>query len=261
MEKVCLANVLDGTFKCNDTQQGTDEYFNRYTFATFAHLCDDSPLVLTLNDEDFALLKRDVTVGLNVKPENVQKLSIYEAIRQYSDSHQTNGFFVKVADASPKDTRGIESQKHAMTPLRSPEDLWTALTNSKRVRTFVTYHQGRCDMVLRPWNNTITRDNEYRVFVFNQRARAISQQHLYTQVNQLFTADQLTKAVDDWLMFNILPEKDAVLDVYFDNNCAMHLIECNPAWFGSGAALFTWDELKRIAESDDMTVKVRCISD
>lgn len=246
-----IEDVRTQRIRCNDARPGaTAAYLSRYTFATFAHLCDDHPLVLRLSERDAASLKHDALIcdrfSVQMQKELVHEWSVAQSVAEYLRAHP-DGIFAKVADASPKDGRDLESQKHSFRALTSLEEIWEAFVSSRRVLTFLLHHDGPCDLVLRPWNPRISCHNEYRAFVFDRRLVAISQQHLYRVVNHPVSPESLVAAVQAWLCAHVLPECDTVLDVFYDDGM-VHLIECNPAWYGSGASLFTWDELSRLQQ-------------
>jgi len=262
IEHIPLSSILSREIKCNEvkrknTDKETSEYYDLYTFSTFVHLCDDAKEIeiFALSDYDFQSLKKFCSIyqglGLNVDDEQVQNLDVYPKLVAYMNKHTDTGVFFKVADASPKDGTDLLSQINTFKPLFSPEELFHCLIRSKRVYTFLTYYVKSCEMVLRPWNPKISPHNEYRVFVTNKKCVAISQQHLYRVIHPTLLPEQIIDFVCDWVDHHELPQPDSVLDVYVDEE-GCHLIECNPAWWGSGSSLFLWDQIRDFSETVHM---------
>lgn len=233
----------------NETAPDDSVDLRDYTFRAFAHLCDDAPLVLPLSEWDVKVLREDSLVSdrLGVQPhvDRIEDWSVYASVKSYLQQHPA-GVFVKVADASPKDV--------IQGPLCTAEDLWATLATSKRVRTFLLFHRGRCDLVLRPWDARITRSNEFRVFVRDGHCVGISQQHLYEEVS-IPDPNHVVSAITAWVATHPMPFASAVLDVFVDDRA--HLIECNPFSRRSGSGLFRWDEL---ATLKPVTLRTTCRS-
>lgn len=97
-------------------------------------------------------------------------------------------------------------------------------------------------IVFIPWNKNLNPSREFRVFVYNGKITAISQQLWFKKVG--LTEEKYKPIVDsiiDWFNKTLLPYKNAVLDVWCDE-ITTHLIELNPffAWSSSGSSLFHW---------------------
>lgn len=245
--RIPVADVRSGVWVCNEVAQDNSVPLSDVTFRTFAHLCDDAPLVLPLNEYDVRLILEDSLVadrrGIDVHPAKIEDWSVLPAIQAFLSAHP-EGVFAKIADASPKDG-GVDlyAQRHTMQPLHTLEALWRALATSRRVQTFLCFTAGPCDLVLRPWNAAITPDTEWRVFVRDRRCVAISQQHLYRSM-AMFDEATVTRAITTWVGAHTLAQPSAVLDMFVDDAGVAYLIECNPWSMRSGSALFRWDELR-----------------
>lgn len=227
-----------------------DLYYARWTFRTFAHMCDDLDhlFVVPLTAHDVEVLR--VASNLchqtgRVRPNDVAELSCHPTLKTVLSGHME--WFCKVADASPKDV---------LEPLRTPEQLWSCLVRSGRVRTFLNATCAtETDLVLRPWNATINHNNEYRAFVRDGRLVGVSQQQVHHPMALPVNGVAVLSAVQQWLLrWDPLPHRNTVLDLWVDANGKAHLIECNPWRWGSGSALFTWQELE---EADPTTPELR----
>lgn len=260
-EEIQLYDVITKKFECNETLQSPDPtYYEKYSFRTFQHLCEDNPVVLTLTQHDFNLIKLDSTLfnlyDRRVDCKHVFEWSIVKIIQQYLSEHK-EGIFVKLCDASPKDGENLDHQRHNMKPLKNPEDIWLTLTSSRRIYTFLKHHTGEATLVTRPWNFSINENNEYRVFVRDGKLIAISQQKLYTQVKHQCKPQHLVDSVQKWLLATKY-NGSGCLDMYYLED-AIHLIEVNPWHWGSGSALFKWAEL--LNDTSDDNIKVRFIAE
>lgn len=103
-------------------------------------------------------------------------------------------------------------------------------------------------IVLRPWNDSITKKNEFRVFVYNGKITGVSQQHWY----KLFCfSDEELDAVETailkapFLTPSVAPYQHYVADVWVSlgaDEQVCHLIEYNPfgVHCGAGSSLFDW---------------------
>lgn len=245
-----LESIRDGLFRCNETEQDNSVDWVR----NFSQYYDDRPLILSLSARDLQILREDSVVcdrlGRRPHPEKIEDWSVLPKIQAYLREHFDTGVFVKVCDASPKDV--------LQGPLRTAKDIWMALAQSKRVRTFLLANDPLLsDLVIRPWIREIGKHNEFRVFIRNSRLVAISQQCWYKRA-RVQDPERVGDAVEEWMVEKKveLPNGSGVLNMFIDSDGIAHLIEVNPWSRSSGSALFRWDELERFTGDP---VKIRLV--
>jgi hypothetical protein len=127
-------------------------------------------------------------------------------------------------------------------PVKGASEIIDQLTKSKRflVREF-SDHTKETFVVCVEWNPKITRRSEFRLFMFNRKIVAASQQYWYQ--NHSYTDDELNLVLSLVVNPPFATEvvyNSCVFDTYIDfENKSIHLIECNP-YYSSGSALFNY---------------------
>jgi hypothetical protein len=116
-------------------------------------------------------------------------------------------------------------------------------------------------LLIRPWNPDVSDDNEIRVFIQDNRIKAVSQQYLYSSSPVLgmifwYQHQEIYQKINDWWQqpeVQQLGYQDAVLDMYITPECEVELIEINcggNGWGPAGSSLFTWSEINSVPEGE-----------
>lgn len=144
------------------------------------------------------------------------------------------GYFVKLGSSSAK-------QSHILKPLKNSSEIMNFLNNRQFMETEYQM-QKTTFLVIMPWKIDIRKKYEFRVFVYNRRVTAISQQFWNKCFNYNITKiKSIGFLILNSNIWKILPYNSLVADVYYANG-EIHLIECNPfgAFSPSRSALFGW---------------------
>lgn len=115
------------------------------------------------------------------------------------------------------------------------------------------------ELLMRPWQHDVSNDNEIRVFIQDNKIKAVSQQYLYSSspvLGMIFkysAADILDQIREWWYSTEVqqLGYQDAVLDMYITPDSRVELIEINcggNGWCPAGSSLFTWAEINSIPD-------------
>lgn len=92
------------------------------------------------------------------------------AIQQHLDAHKSTGLFVKLSTTSGKNEQKLE-------PLFTLDAVLEFATNAPALlRDLSNEYIDVIELVLMPWNASLDRDREFRVFLYNGRVTAIGQQ-------------------------------------------------------------------------------------
>lgn len=171
--------------------------------------------------------------------------ALFPQIRDYIRMHKSTGVFVKLSHKSAKNN-------HKLYPSFTVTDVFDNLVHSEEVLKNV---DKSTTLVLKPWNDDITKATEYRVFVEQGRVIGISQQEWHTPQRESPMLDGILDALNN--LCKKLPYYDAVLDVNYKDG-KLVLIEINPGciWHSSGSSLFRWEELRAADTSDEIEVRV-----
>ena len=113
------------------------------------------------------------------------------------------------------------------------------------------------ELLIRPWQSEVSNDNEIRVFIQDNKIKAVNQQYLYSSspvLGMIFrysAADILEQIREWWYSTGVqqLGYQDAVLDMYITPDSKVELIEINcggNGWGPAGSSLFTWSEINSI---------------
>lgn len=170
--------------------------------------------------------------------------------------------FVKLSQTSGKHDREV-------VPISTLSELLAYLINSK---TLLKCYQKFTDsnaigipneiyLVIRPWNDRINENNEFRVFYYKNKITAVSQQKWFSRIPFNFPIESMV----DSLQFKIdqlthLPYDSCVFDVYYDvTKNETEFIEINPwgNWNAAGSSLFHWLKDEKILYSQTADVVVR----
>ena len=181
----------------------------------------------------------------------------------------TRGAFIK--------TEGC-STKHDFKPMEAfyaTEALTHVLSSHACTRTLVK-EQGPHFLLLSPWREDITQDNEVRVFIKNQKVMGVSQQFWFEECQPMLSvwAPQTSAvfAAVDALCARVFAQLDPAFqydeccfDVWLEQNddsetILAHLIEINGrgGWGSAGSALYSWQHDP--PNSAQREFRVRCNS-
>lgn len=176
-----------------------------------------------------------------------------ESIRHF------NQCFVKLSQTSGKNDRKLE-------PISSFEQLLEFLTNSvtmlkiyeKFLETFSKNQSFDIFLIVRPWDNDIDENNEFRVFYHKNQIVAISQQKWFSPISIDFSIDQMISSLIAKIKSLVnFPYSSCVFDVYFNRKKnVVHFIEINPwgSWNAAGSSLFHWIRDETVFENSDSIV-------
>lgn len=222
-------------------------YYDLYDMLVYKDLMDGA-LFIPLSNNQKEELKDLCNVGILRHSEpNLESCAFLEStfplIREYIKLHLDTGVFVKLSHKSAKNN-------YKLCPAFTVTDVFDNLVHSKEVLRNV---DKSTSIVLKPWNDDISKETEYRVFIEQQKVVGISQQEWHTPQPE---PPQLDGILDALLKLRI-PYNDAVLDVNYKDG-TLHLIEINPGciWHSSGGSLFRWEELKLRFLENEVEVRV-----
>jgi hypothetical protein len=151
-------------------------------------------------------------------------------IRTAMISHPT--WFVKLSTQSNKHDSIIKS-------VGTAEDVLDVITNSPTLLIVEWQRRKSTYIILKPWNPLITEYNEFRLFVWERKVTAATQQHCYTSLLlSQECIDTIINAIDNYNHSLKLPS-NCVLDVIILEDATIRIIELNP-WICSGSGLFEW---------------------
>ncbi|CAF1139178.1 unnamed protein product [Adineta steineri] len=153
-------------------------------------------------------------------------------IRVAMASHPT--WFVKLSAQSNKHDFNIKSVDTAEGVLDIITQSPTLLRNEWQRRKKSTY------IILKPWNPLINTHNEFRLFIWESKVTAATQQHWYTQLDHSQEyIDSVINVISDYRHSPKLPV-NCVIDAVILEDAKMIIIELNP-WICSGSGLFEWE--------------------
>jgi hypothetical protein len=170
--------------------------------------------------------------------------------------------FVKLSQTSGKHDREV-------SPISTPEQLLLYLINSKTLlKCYQSFEESKTGgipldiyLIVKPWDTQITDFNEFRVFYYNHKITAISQQKWYSQINIPFHSEQMITTLQQKIRnLNDFPYSSCVFDVYFDiERNQTEFIEINPwgNWNASGSSLFHWVKDEQILYSSGEEIVLR----
>jgi len=223
-------------------------YYDLYDMFIYKDLMDRA-LFIPLSNSQKDELKNLCNVGILRHSEpNLESCAFLEStfsiIREYIKLHRNTGVFVKLSHKSAKNNHKLYSS-FTLT------DVFDNLVHSEEVLNNV---DKSTSIVLKPWNDDISKATEYRVFIEQKKVVGISQQAWHTPQHE---PPQLDGILDALKKLQI-PYNDAILDVNYKDGI-LHLIEINPGciWHSSGSSLFRWEELKLRFHEDEVEVEVR----
>jgi len=160
---------------------------------------------------------------------------LFDEMQKILDKHMDTGLFVKTSFQSAK-------HEYKLFPAFTVMEIFENIIYSKEIYTSID--QSTC-IILKPWNNEISKNTEFRVFVEDKRLIAISQQAWSVLMDEKPNLDNLIEQLD--VLIKTIPYNDAVLDIHYKDG-KLVLLEINPGcrFHGAGSSLYTWQEIDDI---------------
>lgn len=112
-------------------------------------------------------------------------VSTIQQLQDYCASHP-GGVFSKTLDKSAKNDIDLK-------PLRTPLEILQQLASSRDILLRLEKSSGDTHLVLLPWNDQISKRNEYRIFVCDGKVVAVSQQQ-WSNAEARITLEEATIA-------------------------------------------------------------------
>jgi hypothetical protein len=251
--------------RCNSLYQA---YLDAFSFARWSSMKTDAVMVPLPPNDRIAmeeLARRQVLGGSAVQDSDLHKLS--EALfsdLQVAIERVGGKAFAKTAEKSAKNDvilKGHTTGLSILKELTSSEDV----LKQSLGRGATGRRQTARYLVVQPWQENISKCNEFRVVITNKEVTAVSQQTWACSVGH--TIETATACIPPILrlwysdLLPLCPYADCVLDVYVADSSA-HLIEINPCgfWGSSGSALFHW-VYDRDVLLDPRTITVRFVTE
>ena len=200
--------------------------------------------------ENLHILTTLFVSGRPMNKEIVSEIQEMSSWKRILASIEKNGVFVKLGQTSGK-------HDHAIRPIHNQEELLQFLCDSRDfLKCYDSYLTGNTFpifILIQPWNRLINDSNEFRIFYYQGKVTAISQQKWY-QVLQFDDVKQICETLIKTVQSSKIPYSCAVIDMFYDNSTSnAHIIEFNPwgAWNASGSALFHWIQDYSVLYSDE----------
>ena len=149
--------------------------------------------------------------------------------------------------------------KHGIGPYSNMRQILESVISSPLTHSVLRDSENICTLYLFPWNSDLIYYKEFRVFVYQNRINAISQQHLY-EANPIISAmndteiENMVRQIVDYFE-TVVRERMTYLENYAMDlvfiGTAPYFIEVNPFGgdYGAGSALFNWQKDRSILES------------
>jgi len=215
-------------------------YYKLYDMYNYKD-CMKNTYFIKLTDSQREEMKEMCHIGVvtNRKPNFERYDSIhllFDQMQKILDDHKDTGLFVKTSYQSAK-------HEYKLFPAFTIMNIFENIIYSKEIWSSID--KASC-IILKPWNNNISKDTEFRVFVENKRIIAISQQAWGVSLSQVPYLEHLIEQLDD--IIKDIPYNDAVLDINYTSNGVLTLIEINPGcrFHGAGSSLYTWQEIEDV---------------
>lgn len=202
---------------------------------------------ISLGEIDELLLLGNLALIYEKIPHNDNYLMIDSLIKKLDSllkNIDTNNLFIKLDSCSPKDSFIKD------LPIKSSKDIIDHIITSRRCINTLNSHKNykkEINLIVKKFDNDIDINNEYRIFIKNKKITCVSQYRWFKNVG---ITDLILYKLHDCLMdkdfqhqIDKLPCSDCILDISYNNNDILKIIELNP--FGSksptGSALFNWE--------------------
>ncbi|ARF12145.1 cell division cycle 123 protein [Klosneuvirus KNV1] len=226
-------------------------YYELYDMYNYKECMKDTYFI-KLTDSQREEMKEMCHIGVitNKKPKFERYDSInllFDQMQKILDENKDTGLFVKTSFQSAK-------HEYKLFPAFTIMNIFENIIYSKEIYTSIDHTN---HIILKPWNNDITKDTEFRVFVENKKVIAISQQAWGVSLSHEPYLNHSIEQLDD--IIKDIPYNDAVLDINYTSNGVLTLIEINPGcrFHGAGSSLFTWQEIEDIKSQTCKKIPVK----
>jgi len=223
-ENITLDNLYDTLCESYDA----NKWYHKIKEFTFESVLID----LSQNQINYILEKESDDFGLVDKINN-------EILPLTTNN---NKIFVRLYSLSPKDSIYFPSMI-----ISNADDVIQLLRSSERTIDYLKNYSNQ-GIILRQYEKSLKSKNEFRLFIFDKKLRAISQYQYYIKIEKYSDSDLrqiIYDSICDYFnkVANLIDYSDYVLDIVFLNNFStIKIIEINT--FGPGllseGGLFDW---------------------
>ena len=237
--------------------------------------------------------KNDITYNEYKILESLEKK--IDNVIQNNENLKKNGAFVRLIDRSPKDGDPYNNEKileeyknnlneiskelnkdindndvrraamdktHILIVKSGKEALNLILTSERNhidINDWIS-NGGKEQIVLREWNNELSLDNEFRVFIYNNKITAISQYDLYGLFPHLIKEkEKLKKLIHEFWekeVKNRIKYPFYIVDFGYINGNII-FIELSPFFPTTGGGLYDWNNDIKELENGDGDLRIR----
>jgi sulfur relay (sulfurtransferase) DsrF/TusC family protein len=233
--------------------------------------CPVTPtLIIPLYDDHLRLIQKlHVSGGKMTEFDKKAMKELCDRIQNKMDPNKD--YFVRLSTRSPKDSMKLEQEDQHLKPIdqlqkrndllkvRDAKHAIELIMNSTRtiydITAFFKY-KGNYDainLILRDWMTNLRQDMEFRCYISNKKLTCISQYHCYHVFESLQDETLLMNIRGAIVAFHeqvsqVLPYENYVMDVMYQENGELIVIECNPfgSHMSSGSGLFNWETDREI---------------
>ena len=172
--------------------------------------------------------------------------SLFFGMKTILNLHSNVGLFVKTSHKSA-------NNDCILFPAMSLDDIFKNIIYSLDV--FAGLSETNY-IILKPWNDKITKNTEFKAFVENKKLIAISQTCASALDEMPFISGLVEKLNE---LIAKIPYNDAILNIDYQNTYVLTLIKIAPGsrWHKSDSGLFTWHELEDIKKENKDFVPVK----
>jgi hypothetical protein len=213
-----------------------DAYLHGYDYQHFAYARPDATLFRLSKQQKQILRTISTRSGEMPVPMPYELVSLCQSM---SDVLLRGPMMLRMSSTSGKHSQSVRPMIHTT-------DVFDALVSNPQFMRYEFSKESKDSyVVLVPWNEKINKRCEFRLFIYDRKLAAASQQYLDTKLPRL-SPEEISSAVVALESFDptVVHYRDYVADVWVDFDAqTCHLIECNPfgAFSSSGAALFNWE--------------------
>jgi hypothetical protein len=218
-------------------------YKEQYMFDVYEHIFEDCYIVNLTEEERSEIIGLCIQYKIDPSLANCleEKISnnLFEKIKiqfRKCSKNESIGVFTKTS---------IKSAKHhkILTPCFSVNDILANLIVSAHVIQSLLF--GNCNIILRPWNEHINKNNEFRIYILDKKIKCISQQKLDNICCELDPETIIDSIYKMWNeLMKIINYNDCVIDCYVHNGKAEPIeVNSGGCWSTAGSALFNWEEI------------------
>lgn len=278
IQSYCCDDVLSNhkvKFNVNNQGPRPDDYVEQLKILYTRHWVGRfhrSYAVLEIQSEHLSWMKKAAGIGkyTGYFPQMYTE-ELQEACKRYEIEFQEQASKVKNEVFIRTETVSLKYGQHGIGPYNDIQSVIESLVTSTQGHECISESDERLCLYFLPWIK-MHPDFEFRVFVYQGRITAISQQHIF-DVNDSLTSmtvdDIKSKVVSPILLYfdTCIKQKmcevtqSYVMDIALLDDGTVYFIEPNPfgAQYASGSALFHWINDNNILRSSD-TVTFRFVA-